>query len=130
MEQAFDLSGTEYLCVERKKVQEVFIRAENSIPKDAKYNVQGVLHILFGDKCLPDKEQPKPKFKVGDKVIHNHKNREVGEVADYSPDEKFCYSVRFGKEYHNMAEHQLEPYTEPEKEVKETKSFAFGSTKS
>ena len=47
----------EMLIVERKKVQEVFINAEKSIPHDTKYNVQGSLHILFGNKCLPDKEE-------------------------------------------------------------------------
>ncbi len=59
-------------------------------------------------------EKPQPKFEVGDWVIHNHKNRELGQIVAYYPDEKFCYAVRFGKEYHNMAEHQLLPSTEPE----------------
>lgn len=69
-----------------------------------------------------EEEKPQPKFKVGDWVIHNHKNCEVGQIVAYFPTEKYCYSVRFGKEYHNMAEHQLLPYTEPEttKETKES----------
>lgn len=58
-----------------------------------------------------DEEKPHSKFKVGDWVIHNHKNREIGQIVAYFPDEKFCYSVLFAKEYHNMAEHQLLPYT-------------------
>lgn len=63
--------------------------------------------------------EKKRSLRLGDKVIHNHKNREVGQIAAYFPDEKFCYSVRFGKEYHNMAEHQLLPYTEPKEELNE-----------
>lgn len=110
----------ELLFVERSKVMRKYKFAnicEKDHP-DKKYweGAENTLIKLFGDKCLPDKEtsvKVEPKFKVGDKVRHTGQNHEIGEIVAYWPDEKFCYSVRFGKEYHNMAEHQLEPYTEP-----------------
>lgn len=92
------------------------------------------IHECSGGKIKPislaefkrlyyEEEQPQPKFKVDDWVIHNHKNCEVGQIVKYFPDKKYCYSVRFGNEYHNMAEHQLLPYPEPETkdEAMETK---------
>lgn len=86
----------------------------------------------IAEKCiLPVREQlnieqPIPKFSIGQKVVYtcNNGRKEVGEIAAYFPDEeRFKYSVRFGKEYHNMAEHQLEPYTEENKETMEEKEL-------
>ncbi len=73
-----------------------------------------ILTLAEFKKRYCEEEKPQPKFEIGDWVIHNHKNRELGQIVAYYPDEKFCYAVRFGKEFHNMAEHQLLPYTEPE----------------
>lgn len=112
------LTPSEMLFVERKKVIAQFekLHKDSYIAADLQLGLNA-FKALFGDKCLPDTEpsvQGEPKFKVGDKVGFISQNHEIGEIAAYFPDEKFCYSVRFGKEYHNMAEHQLEPYTEPE----------------
>lgn len=84
----------------------------------------------FKEKYV-EEEKPQPKFEIGDWVIHNHKNRELGQIAAYYPDDKICYAVRFGDEYHVMAEHQLLPYTEPETkstEDMETKGKESGET--
>ncbi|MDE5858539.1 MAG: hypothetical protein K2H32_09320 [Muribaculaceae bacterium] len=128
-----DTKPEEMLVVERKKVQDLYSTMDKAFPRETAYCVQESLKSLFGDKCLPDKdiskmettEQPISKFSIGQKVVYTCDNgrKEVGEIAAYFPDEKFCYSVRFGKEYHNMAEHQLEPYTEENKETIKMKTL-------
>lgn len=96
---------TAYIIFSDKKMVDVIISGV--------FNSRILTFAKFKEMYCEDKK-PQPKFKVGDKVIHNHKNRELGQIVNYFPDEKCCYSVRFGGEYHNMAEHQLSPYTEPE----------------
>ena len=154
MKQAFDLSGTEYLCVERSKVQHLYeeqrkFRDEKDCSVWKDYEVREViltaLRELFGDKCLPDKTieekakeivdtikddidnpiqmpetmlNPKPKFKVGDKVrvstINTYVAAEVVEVNAIYP--QFTYRL---KNIPNtwFAESTLEPYTEENKET-------------
>lgn len=55
-----------------------------------------------------------PKYCVGQEVRHKGQNHEIGEIVKYGCDEDpGRYSVRFGKEYHNISEAMLEPYEEP-----------------
>ena len=78
MEQViFDTNGTEYLCVERKKVQEYKADVDygcngtfnSDYDKGYWFGQCAALDRLFGNKCLPEKEEPKPKFKVGDLAL-------------------------------------------------------------
>ena len=78
--------------------------------------IESWLVKLFGDKCLPDKEQSKPKFKVGDKVIA------IDNISAIFPGPMIIKSVSLiedGKHYYNVIEYgfkfhedNLEPYTE------------------
>lgn len=55
-----------------------------------------------------------PKYHASEKVRYKGQNHEIGEIVQYWGDEDpGRYSVRFGKEYHNISESMLEPYTEP-----------------
>ncbi|MBD5585901.1 MAG: hypothetical protein HDQ88_12535 [Clostridia bacterium] len=74
-----DTEPEEMLVVEREKVVERYrhflIRETEEVGSNNLWQARQVFskcaaefHSLFGDKCLPDKEKPKPKFKVGDKI--------------------------------------------------------------
>ena len=78
-----------------------------------------VLKSLFGSKCMPDatvafsatvgKEEPKPKFKVGDKVVSKVDNNIVCTVEYQSPVTR-QYRLYTGD---NCVIHRLEKYLEP-----------------
>ena len=129
-----DTEPEEMLMVERKELIKRHTNAlgrakESSNPtetySEGYYDGQtAILEELFGNKCLPDKEEPKPKFKVGDRVIFACKpydNLRDGKIAtiqsvEISPCGIIIYSF---KEYSiNFREEYLEPYTEENKEPK------------
>ena len=122
-----DTEPEEVLMVERKKVQEYYSESENdSLVTDITEYDRGyalgvcdALGYLFGDKCLHDKEEPKPKFKVGDKVrVVNIPSRVMnGDIVtiDELPTKlEPCYRVKYDTGVWNLLlEEYLEPYTEP-----------------
>ena len=79
--------------------------------------LRNALEILFGDKCLPDKEEPNPTFPIGSIVrITNKKNPYHGHKG------KFGKVITYDAKYNRYAiegipseweEGDLEPYTEP-----------------
>ena len=78
--------------------------------------IEEVLYNLFGDKCLPDKEESKPKFDIGQKVRAKG-TKQIGTIKEpYSNDVGYRVYFEDGdggwdKEY---SADELEPYTEPE----------------
>lgn len=82
---------------------------------DGVYILKNVLGYLKDGAVLEQDLEPYngPKYHIGDKVRYLGQNREIGEIAAYYEDEPGRYSVLFGKEYHNIRESALEPYTEP-----------------
>ena len=138
-------------------------KAEESLKSDTDFydGEINTLNILFGDKCLPDKPieekakeivdiikedidnpiqmpetmlNPKPKFKVGDRVIFACKpydNLRDGKIAtiqsvEISPCGIIIYSF---KEYSiNFREEYLEPHTEENKEPIEECPYTDGRT--
>lgn len=67
-----DTKPEEMLMVKRSTVQRLYASTQKIADLTSKSFIEGKLYAyteLFGDKCLPDKEEPKPKFKVGDIVI-------------------------------------------------------------
>ena len=120
-----DAEPEEMLMVERKKVQEYYSESENDslvtdiTEYDREYalGVCDTLGYLFGDKCLPDKEQSKPKFKVGDKVRVNNTryNKYFGSFGVVKSIEEFVRGT-YVYDLENdtsFIETSLEPYTEP-----------------
>ena len=143
MEHAFDLSGTEYLCIESKKVQELYSNLSNEYKEEIngsinKISLSGriaILEELFGDQCLPDtlntpksgelKSQVmdnKPKFKVGELAMNYGKKCRV---LEYNPDRKFPYVIHvlYNNNKYEVSESDLEPYTEENKETMEEKEL-------
>ena len=98
-----DTEPEEMLMVERKYIQEMY--------------ADGVgihyLSNLFGDKCLPDKEQPKPKFKAGDIVIAKTW------VGEQFPQKivMVANDVAYFEKGNPTPIEDLEPYTEENKET-------------
>lgn len=139
----------EMLTVSRKRVQEMYahydaICYDPQRPKDYIESVyehaDGVtmaLDDLFGSKCLPDNVatsepnvdssvgnveslEPKPvepKFKVGDYVRYKG---DVHKVVATTKDNR-CY---LNKMLGSIDESDLEPYTEPEKNIAETRNLS------
>ena len=71
-----------------------------------------LLANLFGNKCLPDKEQPKPKFDKGDSVLHIP-TQIVYDVVEYRADlRSYKLSRMSGVATCFAKESDLEPYTE------------------
>ena len=133
----------EMLMVERKDIQWRYALNDNILANDHEnktaLSIEALLYNLFGDKCLPDKEeqnipklsssfqigkneQPEPKFKVGDKVraIDNiraiYPNPMTIKGVTLAEDGKYRYNVvECGVRFH---EDNLEPYTEENKEPK------------
>lgn len=137
-----DAEGEEILMAPRKKVQEMYahydaISTDPDRPKDyieSCYEfADGIiiaLDELFGSKCLPD-EAPKPaepKFKVGDKASYvcsptlKHKCT-VTKVMQNEHSGKWEYNVMFewGKPGIYLPESDLEPYTEPKEEIRNSR---------
>lgn len=109
---ASDTEPEEMLMVERKKVQEYKADIEYTLAGSfsSEYSKgywrgqQTALDMLFNDKCLPDKEQP--KFKVGDNVAYIDNFGvifpEILTIKGISvaEDGKYCYEViEYGIKY-------------------------------
>ena len=100
----------EMLMVERKKVIEIY---------NPEYDGE-TLYELFGDKCLPDKEQPKPKFSLNEivRVISHDKYGTVGRIIKVDEeDDGFFYTLNGVKDW-RFVEKNLEPYTEENETIK------------
>lgn len=122
-----DAEGEEMLTVSRKRVQEVYAKniaasnsdGHNSYDYGYYDGVINILSTLFGSKCLPD-EEPKPaepKFKVGDYVRYKGG---VHKVVATAKDNR-CY---LNKILGCIDESDLEPYTEPEKNIAENHNLS------
>ena len=73
------------------------------------------LKELFGDKCLPEKEEPKPKFKynIGDLVTYKGKVKKViRQESDWNGNNTYICSTSNGQSPLCFNEIDLEPYTE------------------
>lgn len=129
-----DAEGEELLTVSAITVREMYA-ANERIKNDASDNELGrtsdhinhVLRCLFGSKCLPDEEEPKPagpKFEVGDKVRiscafssgeiwDSVLNGRVATIAGcYRESNNWIYC--FKEPIRDFAEFWLEPCTEQE----------------
>ena len=86
---------------------------------DGIYGLKDVFGNLKDGAVLEQDLKPYdgPKYHVGQKVRYLGQNHEIGEIAAYYEDEPGRYSVRFGREYHNILESMLEPYAEPTENV-------------
>lgn len=117
-----DVEPEEMLMVSKKRVLTELCRAvnlQNDKEEDwirAGEEIEFTLMQLFGDKCLPDKEQPKPKFNLGDKVeVDDEDDERIYTVIDILEREgEILYKLHHGesKERIEMA-HLLKLYTEP-----------------
>ena len=79
------------------------------------------IEYLFGDKCQPDKEQPKPKFSLNEivRVTSDDKYGTVGRIIKVDEeDDGFFYTLNGVKDW-RFVEKNLEPYTEENKEIEE-----------
>ena len=119
-----DTEPEEILFYPRKDVQEFYAEICKTIDRSQETNVricsQGkiiALKSLFGDKCLPDKEQPKPKFKAGDIVIAKTW------VGEQFPQKivMVANDVAYFEKGNLAPIVDLEPYTEESKEPMEEK---------
>ena len=92
-----DTELEEMLMVERKRVIEIY---------NPEYDGE-TLYELFGDKCLPEKEEPKPKFKAGDEVWYGVNKCTINKIEGNT-----AYIVyNNGASWENIS--QLRPYIEP-----------------
>lgn len=92
-----DTEPEEMLMVERKRVIEIY---------NPEYDGE-TLYELFGDKCLPEKEEPKPKFKAGDEVWYGVNKCTINKIEGNT-----AYIVyNNGASWENIS--QLRPYIEP-----------------
>ena len=161
-----DTEPEEMLTVKRKKVQDKYSQLASYVankrnPRDNREEALReitLLKNLFGGKCLPDKElehrleqtvqesvqvEPKPKFKVGDKVVICSKPYDIKwdgivktiKSVELNEDGEFVYS--FYDYSYNIVEDtfpHLIPYTEePEtksKEAKETQNLSLSDIQS
>lgn len=136
-----DTEPEEMLMVDRKKIQELYARfdkyqkeATMELDKDFYKGEQNALVLLFGDKCLSDKEQPKPKLSKGERVkIINVANPmlkdEIGIIKALPTKDESRYEVGIDDGWTLLESKYLEPYTEePEtksKEAKETQNLSL-----
>lgn len=140
IKQEKDAEGEEMLTVSRERVQRRYHMAYKCKHSgllshdDVQFwkGWQSALDDLFGSKCLPDNVdslesnvdslEPKPaepKFKVGDKVRYRCDGK-IHEVKAKTG--KYHYALSgLG---HDAHEEYLEPYTEPEKNIAETRNLS------
>ena len=116
-----DTEPEEMLMVSKKQVMTELCRAanlQNDREEDwirAGEEIEFTLTQLFGDKCLPDKEQPKPKFKynIGDLVTYKGKVKKViRQESDWNGNNTYICSTSNGQSPLCFNEIDLEPYTE------------------
>lgn len=82
-----------------------------------------LLRELFGDKCLPDEEESKPKFKVGDKCSYKG---EEAEILQIDINNSYPYLILPKNRFTTWVdESDLEPYTEPEITRKNTQNLSL-----
>ncbi|MBD5173824.1 MAG: hypothetical protein HDT08_04215 [Bacteroidales bacterium] len=123
-----DTEPEEMLMMERRKVQKLYesihddyLAADESLPYFLAQTAESLLKTLFDDKCLPDKEEPKPKYSKGDKVIALFGSLKITAtiigIDDYG--EYAIIDDKGNKLYHYKST-ELEPYT---KETMEEKEF-------
>ena len=135
-----DTELEEMLMVERKYIQEMYTDGVGT----------HYLLNLFGDKCLPDKEaeQLEPKkffesdYSIGDKVIvcissiGEPRKEVVTLIRHYQPQceyndyaKTWVIQTQDGQTFQSNEEH-FEPYTETEKEAKETQNLSLSDEQS
>ena len=133
----------EMLVVPRKAVMERY--HDLKYPSDANYNQtlrnanMLLLQELFGvDKCMPDKEEPKPRFKVEDKVYQTSGHDRLQEYTVkkvYTDGERgIVYDIQglisiIGVEENNLCRVDQNPYTEENKEPIVSKDDTMDDTK-
>ena len=108
-----DTEPEEMLMVSKKQVMTELCRAanlQNDREEDwirAGEEIEFTLTQLFGDKCLPEKEEPKPKFKAGDEVWYGVNKCTINKIEGNT-----AYIVyNNGASWENIS--QLRPYIEP-----------------
>lgn len=99
-----DTEPEEMLMVSRIEVQEAY----KAVVSDMR---RSVLFELFGDKCLPDEEQPKPKFDKGD-LVRCSLDGMIYEVEEPCGMNHYCLKGRGNVVNIDW----LEPYTEENEE--------------
>ena len=133
-----DEEGEEMLTVEKGKVQFMFdgldsTRVNDEYDRGYKAGKEFILHGLFGPKCLPDNVdsldsnvdslEPKPagpKFNLGDIVRFKYCCTTYRLDGFKMSDGVMLYQV--GEVW--TEESDLEPYTEPEKNIAENRNFS------
>ncbi|MBD5367234.1 MAG: hypothetical protein HDR82_09620 [Bacteroides sp.] len=124
-----DTEPEEMLMVERSEIIQNYTNSlerskESNNPietySEGYYDGQtAILEELFGDKCLPDKEEPKPKFKynIGDLVTYRGKVKKViCKERDCKDNAIYTCSTINGQSPLVFNEIDLEPYTEQNKD--------------
>ena len=108
-----DTEPEEMLMVSKKQVMTELCRAanlQNDREEDwirAGEEIEFTLTQLFGNKCLPEKEEPKPKFKAGDEVWYGVNKCTINKIEGNT-----AYIVyNNGASWENIS--QLRPYIEP-----------------
>ena len=105
-----DTEPEEVLTILRKDIIEEFNQATADLPRTGNLEYKGkqeLLKNLFCDKCLPEKEEPKPKFKAGDEVWYGVNKCTINKIEGNT-----AYIVyNNGASWENIS--QLRPYIEP-----------------
>ena len=137
IKQEKDAEGEEMLTVSRKRLQEEFETAKKiGSSKMSSKMLAGAadmacktLDNIFGSKCLPD-DEPKPvepKYHEGDKFRFKQNRKQVHTVDHITEDGKVFY---WDKDLEGMVKaymvnpDYIEPYTEPEKNIAETRNLS------
>ena len=112
----------EMLTIPREDIIEEYKQAVFDLDRTNNLEYKGKIEViksLFGDKCLPDKEQPKPKFKAGDIVIAKTW------VGEQFPQKivMVANDVAYFEKGNLAPIVDLEPYTEENKESMEKKEL-------
>ena len=125
-----DTEPEEVLLVKKETITNIYEANERIIDspqwaesiKDKAHHVNSLFETIFGDKCLPDKEQPKPKLRVNDTVVFNNNIcRIIG--TDYENNEYQIERISDNNLMGWVNRQVLEPYTKENKETMEEKEL-------